>query len=116
MNSLVFHITSRSQWQQAQQLGVYRADSLDSEGFIHFSLLDQVVRSANKFFAGQSQLVLLTIDPSRLQAELRYDPIASGELFPHLYGPLNVDAVIQVFDLETNREGLFVLPQGIVQG
>ncbi len=111
--SFVFHITSRSDWQEAQQHGVYRADSLSTEGFIHFSTLNQVVRSANKFFAGRSNLVLLKIDPSRLKAELRYDPIGTGERFPHLYGPLNLDAVIQVLDLEPDNQGQFTLPEGI---
>jgi uncharacterized protein (DUF952 family) len=106
----VFHIAPRSHWQQAQKMGVYRASSLETEGFIHFSTVTQVIRTANTFFQGQRGLVLLYIDPNRLNSELRYDVIETGERFPHLYGALNLDAVIQVVDFEPGGDGKFTLP------
>ncbi len=114
----VFHITSRAAWEAAQAAGVYRADSLDTEGFIHCSAADQVVRVANAFFRGQAGLVLLVIDPARLRAQLRYEPPADptgafdagGERFPHLYGPLNLDAVARALDFSPGPDGTFVLP------
>ncbi len=110
---LILHITPRSHWQQAQQLGAYEADSLATEGFIHFSDLHQVTRTANRFYKGQSDLVLLCVHPDALQSELRYDPIETGEYFPHLYGPLNLDAVVQVVDFPPNETGNFELPTAI---
>jgi uncharacterized protein (DUF952 family) len=106
----VFHIAPRSHWQQAQQVGVYRASSLETEGFIHCSTVSQVIRTANTFFQGQRDLVLLRIDPARLNSELRYDVIETGERFPHLYGALNLNAVTQVIDFEPSSDGTFTLP------
>ncbi|EKQ69032.1 hypothetical protein OsccyDRAFT_1639 [Leptolyngbyaceae cyanobacterium JSC-12] len=111
--SLVFHITPRSHWQQAQPLGEYQATSLDSEGFIHCSTASQVVRVANLFYQGQTDLVLLCIDVDRVQPELRYDVVETGEQFPHIYGALNLDAVVQVVEFEPNADGWFELPAAI---
>jgi len=90
----LYHITDHQNWNAAQDTGAYRADSLESEGFIHCSTQDQVVRVANALYRGQANLLLLVIDPDRVQPEIRYeDSHGSGELFPHIYGPLNLDAV-----------------------
>lgn len=103
----IYHITTRAAWAQAQRDGVYRADSLTQEGFIHFSGREQVVRTANIYYAGQRDLVLLVVDPALLKSELRYEPpthtpgsTASrrDEHFPHLYGALNLDAVARVVE------------------
>lgn len=110
---LILHITPRSHWQQAQQLGYYQADSLSTEGFIHCSDIHQVVGAANRYYRGQPDLVLLCINPAFLQSELRYDRVATGEFFPHLYGPLNLDAVVQVLEFPPNQVGEFELPGAI---
>ncbi|MBD2462454.1 DUF952 domain-containing protein [Oscillatoria sp. FACHB-1407] len=104
---MIFHITSRSHWQQAQSIGEYRADSLTTEGFIHCSKAEQVIWVANQFYRNSPDLVLLHIDPSKLTAELRYDAIETGEEFPHLYGALNLDAVTQVIDFSPQPDGTF---------
>jgi uncharacterized protein (DUF952 family) len=104
--TLIYHITSRTAWEHAQQAGAYRAESLTAQGFIHCSTLEQVPRVAQAVFRGQQGLVLLCIDIDKLTAELRYEPPDpnipaqhySGELFPHLYGTLNIDAVVRVDD------------------
>jgi uncharacterized protein (DUF952 family) len=98
MDNMIFHITTRSQWEQAQQLGEYRADSLATEGFIHCSTSAQVVWVANRFYSGQTGLVLLKVERDRLQNPLQFDEIETGELFPHLYGALNLDAVVEVLE------------------
>jgi uncharacterized protein (DUF952 family) len=111
--STILHITSRAAWNQAQREGAYRPASLASEGFIHLSKPDQVIRVANAFYRDQPDLVLLHVDPARLQAPLRYEdaahPAASeeGEQFPHLYGPLNLDAVIKVTELKPGADGSY---------
>jgi uncharacterized protein (DUF952 family) len=120
MNELIYHFTTEAEWQQAQARGVYEAPSLASEGFIHFSMLDQVDRVANAFYFGRQDMLLLLVDTRRLNAELRYEmpihppdappgrlTIMPGEKFPHLYGPLNLDAVMTVKPYHANADGSF---------
>jgi uncharacterized protein (DUF952 family) len=113
---MILHITSRAEWEAAQRQGVYAADSLAAEGFIHCSTPAQVLGPANAFFRGQAGLVLLQIDPSRLMSPLVYEDLyAGGQDFPHIYGPLNLDAVTGVVDFPPGPDGAFVLPAGISQ-
>jgi uncharacterized protein (DUF952 family) len=107
----IVHITSRSHWQKAQQLGVYEAESLQVEGFIHFSTIEQVVDTANRFFSGQSDLVLLCVNNQLITAEIKYEEVPNVGIFPHVYGALNLDAVEKVIDLEPNLEGKFEVIQ-----
>jgi uncharacterized protein (DUF952 family) len=109
MNTIL-HITSRAEWENAKNLGTYRSDSLASEGFIHCSTIAQVIGSANRFFKGREDLVILSIDPDRVTPEIRDEGVDSNHLFPHIYGELNIDAVRQVTDLEAGSDGIFVLP------
>ncbi|MEH2080165.1 MAG: DUF952 domain-containing protein [Nostoc sp.] len=113
MNTIL-HITKHQQWEQAKNLGIYRADSLDGEGFIHCSKSTQILKVAKRFFDNQKELVLLFIDSEKVQAEIRYEPAEIGELFPHVYGELNIDAVYQVIDFEAGEDGLFELPQEVI--
>ena len=110
----IFHIAERSQWQASQAEDIYQTASLATEGFIHCSTVVQVVWVADKFFKGQSDLVLLKIDPERLWAELRFDRVEGLGLFPHLYGSLNRDAVVEIFDFPPQPNGRFRLPEGLV--
>ncbi len=105
----LLHITQAEQWEQAKKNGSYRADSLDTEGFIHCSEANQVVKVANWLFRNQKGLLLLFIDAEKVKAEIRYDLVETGELFPHIYGELNVDAVFKVIEFEPGEDGLFTL-------
>ena len=116
---MIYHITTRQAWYEAQQRGEYRAESLESEGFIHCSTQTQVLPVAEKYYQGQQDNLLLVIDPIRLTSELRWEPpsggapppgVPEGELFPHIYGPINLDAVVKVLDLESNPDGSYQLP------
>lgn len=115
---MIYHITTRAEWDAAQRTGVYRAASLDTQGFIHLSGKEQVVRVANVVFRDQSGLMLLCVDPTKLTAELKYEPPDpnipahhyDGELFPHLYGVIPLDAVVQAVDFVPNHSGLFEMP------
>jgi uncharacterized protein (DUF952 family) len=98
----VYHLVIRSRW-EADPTADYRADSLESEGFIHCSLAAQVARSANRFYAEAEDLLLLEIDPDLLSSPLRHEPAGSGELFPHIHGPINRSAVVAVHVMK--REG-----------
>jgi uncharacterized protein (DUF952 family) len=106
----LLHITSRDAWDAAVRDGVYRAPSLDTEGFIHLSLERQWLATAARFFHGTPGLVLLVIRPDGLTAPVRFEP-AHGDEFPHLYGELPVTAVIRALDLSLSDSG-GVLPPG----
>jgi len=110
--SVVFHIAARSEWEAAVAAGTYRTGSLDTEGFIHCSTAEQVAGTANRLFAGRTDLVLLCIDVERLEAELRYEPVADppGASFPHVFGPIHLAAVFEVVALEPGPDGRFDIP------
>ncbi|PSB51693.1 DUF952 domain-containing protein [Chamaesiphon polymorphus] len=110
MNTIL-HITSADRWTKAKNLGSYSSDTLAREGFIHCSTLSQVVGSANRFFKGLKDLVILVIDIDRVTPEIRYEGTDPNNLFPHIYGELNIDSVIKVIALETDMNDLFILPK-----
>ena len=116
---MIYHITSRSAWSEARQSGEYRTESLESEGFIHCSTGSQVLPVVEKFYMGQRGLLLLMVDPALLASDLKWEPpsggaplpgVPEGDLFPHIYGPLNLDAVVKAVDLESNPDGKYDLP------
>jgi uncharacterized protein (DUF952 family) len=110
---LIYHIVPHIAWQQALVEGAYRAPSLESEGFMHASTREQVADSANRHYHGQQGLALLVIDTEKVLSEVRFDPVTlHGEQthFPHIYGPLNPDAVVDVLDLTPSPLGEFTFP------
>ncbi len=116
---MIFHITSRKDWEAAQAKGAYTVESLQTEGFIHCSNLNQVLPVAETFYKGQSNLVLLMIEPTLLTSTLKWEPPSGGtpppgvpaeDLFPHIYGPINLDAVVNVFDFIFDSTGAFQMP------
>ena len=115
---MIYHITSHTAWRAAQAQGAYTAPSLDTEGFIHCSTLEQVLPVANTFYSGQTGLCLLVIEPTLLASTLKWEPpsggapppgVPEGLMFPHVYGPINLNAVVKVVDLEST-DGTFTLP------
>ncbi|WP_427161815.1 DUF952 domain-containing protein [Aliinostoc sp. HNIBRCY26] len=112
MNTIL-HITKRERWEGAKNIGTYSDDSLNTEGFIHCSHTQQIIQVANKFFHHQQGLVILLINSSQVKSEIRYEE-ADGEIFPHIYGELNLDAVYQVIDFEPEADGLFRLPPEVM--
>ncbi len=115
---IIYHITTKQAWQAAQHDGIYRAESLESQGFIHLSQRGQVLRVADAIYRGVTGLVLLCVDTERLRAPLKYEPPDTSvpaehvqtEFFPHLYGALNVDAVMLAVDFPPSLDGCFTLP------
>jgi uncharacterized protein (DUF952 family) len=105
----IFHITTRQAWQTAESVGVYKAETLDTEGFIHLSSPHQVVNVANLFFKGQSDLVLLHVNEDLITSPIKYELVADDR-YPHVYGPLNLDAVIGVYDFSENGLQGFSMP------
>jgi uncharacterized protein (DUF952 family) len=109
--AIIYHITSASNWAAARRQGSYAADTLASQGFIHCSKPSQIITVANRYYAGQRGLVLLAIAPAQVEAEIRFENLEGGsELFPHIYGPLNLDAVTMVLPFEPGSDGAFSLP------
>jgi uncharacterized protein (DUF952 family) len=107
----LYHITPLEEWERARATGSYQADSLQSEGFIHCSKREQVLPVANRFYRGRTDLVLLAIDPARLSAPVKYENLEGGEiLFPHIYGPLNLEAVITALAFPPAPDGTFSFP------
>ena len=92
---IIYHVTTRKEWQEAQKKGFYVAPSLETEGFIHCSQEHQVKGVLERYFKGKQNLVKLMIDTEELENPLRYELAPSiNEEFPHVYGPINVTAVI----------------------
>jgi uncharacterized protein (DUF952 family) len=101
---MIYHLVTPRAWKEnADQ--PYRAESLANEGFIHCSFAEQVERSANRFYADAAELVLLHIDADRLSSPLREEASGTGEIFPHIHGPLNRDAVAEVEVLPRGPDG-----------
>lgn len=97
----ILRITPRDKWEQAVAEGEFRSDDLATEGFIHCSTPEQLPWVAEKFYQGQAGLVVLRIDTEKLKSALKWEiPQDSSKPFPHVYGPINLEAVIQVIPLE----------------
>lgn len=119
---MIYHITTRVEWEKAQLEDEYKSPSLVSDGFIHCSTLRQVTDTADIFYKGQDGLVLLCIDENKLKSECRFEDPAGGghhdpgvgNLFPHVYGPINISAIIKIIDFPADENGLFLLPDEII--
>jgi len=97
---MIYHVVAKSLWQQALLQGYYEAPSLAAEGFIHLSKKEQVEGVLQRYYKNQKDLLLLHVDESKLSAELKYELSPSvNEAFPHLFGRLNLDAVVKVIDI-----------------
>jgi len=106
----LFHLALARDWADAFVTGEYRASTigatLDEVGFIHLSYIHQVATTADTFYRGRDDVMLLAIDPTRVDAEVRAEPApGTGELFPHLYGPLPVVAVVGAYPLGLGADG-----------
>jgi uncharacterized protein (DUF952 family) len=108
----IVHLCSRSAWQAALRAGEYHPPSLETEGFIHCSRPGQIVDVANLFFPGVRDLALLWIDPQQVRAEIRWDAVGE-QVFPHIYGPLNLAAVLAVGDFSPGADGVFRRESGL---
>lgn len=94
---MIYHVVTKNLWKQALQQGYYEATSLSIEGFIHLSKKEQVEGVLQRYYQNVPELLLLHVDENKLVAELKYELSPSvNELFPHLYGQLNLDAVVEV--------------------
>ena len=108
-SDVILHITTERAWIEARSRGAYAADSLATEGFIHCSTPAQVIWVANMRFRGRTDLVLLHIDSTRLDARVVYENLEGGEsLFPHVYGAIPIAAVVKVTPFRPSGDGSFI--------
>ena len=106
-NPPIYKVCSQSVWESIRSLDEWTGSAHDErDGFIHFSAAHQLAGTVAKHFSGQTNLVLISIDPKRLGGRLRWEPSRDGDLFPHLYGPLSLNAVIESRELVLNDQGL----------
>lgn len=109
--AVVFKICPTALWEAAKSEGAFAGAPVDLEdGFIHFSTADQVRETARRHFAGQDGLKLLTVETAPLGDLLRWEASRGGALFPHLYGPLPLGAVVEVQDLPLGPDGAHIFP------
>ena len=97
---MIYHVINKINWQKALELGYYEAASVQTEGFMHASQQHQVKGVLERYYAGETDLLLLHIDETKLSTPLKFELAPSvNEEFPHLYGRLNLDAVIKTESL-----------------
>ncbi len=115
--AVILHIATKTGWSEAQLLGAYRSDNFDAEDFIHCSKPDQLIEVANSLFRGRNDLVLLVIDRDKVTAPIKEedpgDLQPTGKRYPHIYGALNLDAVIEVKEFKPNPDGTFAMSVGV---
>ena len=112
MTRIIYHMCRADEWAAAVASGAYRGSSQDvADGFIHFSTAAQIVESARRHRAGQGGLLLVAVEAARLGDRLKWEPSRNGDLFPHLYGPLDPAESASVRPLPLGADGLHVFPE-----
>lgn len=102
----IYKILPRADWAAAKAKGVFEGSPVDlADGFIHFSTAAQAQETARRHFAGQADLVVLALDAEALGEGLKWEPSRGGDLFPHLYGPLDVTKVVAVTEAPLAADG-----------
>lgn len=108
----IYKICVRSEWDAAEKAGVFQGTQIDlADGYIHFSTAAQVHETARRHFSGRDGLVLVAVDPRQLGNALKYEPSRGGDLFPHLYGTLDVSSVLWVRALPLAPDGTHQFPE-----
>lgn len=111
MADTIYKIVPEELWREARRKGTFDGAGIDlADGYIHFSTASQVRETAAKHFAGKEDLFLVAIDGGALGDALKYEPSRGGDLFPHLYEPLSMDAVLWETPLSTTSDGSHVFP------
>jgi len=108
----IYKVCPASSWREAERHGVYRGSADDArDGFIHFSTATQLAETVKKHYFGQTGLFLIAVDADALGDALRWEPSRGGDLFPHLYGELDLGAVTAVLDLRARSDGGHDIPE-----
>jgi len=117
MSEIIYKVADEEVWRAAEPAGTYLGSADDArDGFIHLSTAAQLPGTLSKHFAGQHGLVLIAVDAPALGDKLAWEPSRGGDLFPHLYGPLPVEAVLWTQPLRLGADGTHVLPPDLPGG
>jgi len=107
----IFKIIDKEDWQKAKQTGIYDGSDKDQkDGYIHFSEEDQVSETLNKYYKNKENLILLKVNAFKLK-HLLWEQASNGDMYPHLYSPLNIKNVEDEFELFLDEKGMHVLPE-----
>ena len=110
--TIIYHLIQESDWEVAKPSGEIRPASLAEEGFVHCSKdEEQVTRVANRLYPGRLDIIVLELDTGLLTSPLKHEPSRSGEVYPHIYGPLNVEAVVRVRNMSSGADGRLYLTE-----
>ena len=113
--NIIFHIIPKSGWDAFLAAGIYSPVSLENEGYIHCCEIDQLAAVGNRYFQGQRDLIVLSIDKQQVLTPIIYeDSTGAGELFPHIYGSLPLNAVKRVNPFDFDGAGMFHFSQGLI--
>jgi uncharacterized protein (DUF952 family) len=111
---VIYKLCPSPLWREAEARGVFHGMAIDFEdGYVHFSTAAQVKETARLYFAGQDDLVVVAVDTVRLGAALKHEASRGGDLFPHLYAPLDLAAVLWVKPLPLGPDGRHVFPDDL---
>jgi uncharacterized protein (DUF952 family) len=99
VQNLIYHVTTKSWWDKWAESDYYESPTLQQETFIHLSTENQVNGVLERYYANQKDLLKLHVDTQKLSAELKYEAATNNELFPHLFGKLNKDAIVLVEEI-----------------
>ncbi len=110
---MIYHITTRENWNKSKINGYFSTESLKTDGFIHCSFKNQIIKVAEFLFSGQQDLLLLGIDEIKLESNfISEDLYKLDERYPHIYGKVNLDSIINIEPLKT-KNGNFYLPENL---
>lgn len=109
--NLIFKVVSAKEWSVATEQGEFLGAAIDlTDGYIHFSTADQLRETVEKHFAGQSDLLLVSVDADSLGDELKWEPSRGDALFPHLYAPLSIESVVMSTEMPLGKDGQHIIP------
>lgn len=112
MDRIIYKVATKAQWEEAEKAGVFKGAPIDlADGYIHFSTAAQVKETAAKHFAGQADLLLVAIDTASFGDSLKWEVSRGGDLFPHLYAPLDLSAVIWAKEMPLDAGGAHDFPE-----
>ena len=107
----IFKIIDREEWQKAKQAGTYNGSDKDKkDGYIHFSEQDQIPETLKKHYSNKANLILLKVNAFKLE-HLLWEQASNGDMYPHLYSPLDIKNVVDEFDLSLDDDGTHILPE-----
>jgi uncharacterized protein (DUF952 family) len=114
MSEMVYKIARRFEWEEAEKTGIYPGSADDRrDGFIHLSSASQVYATCSRYFAGESEIILVSVESSLLGPALKWEESRRGEKFPHLYAPLVLASVHSVTEIRRSADGRFMFPPEI---